>query len=148
MKILAIDPATKCGWAISRNIYGIWDLKTRRDESTGMKLLRLKAKISEICEKEKIELIVFERPAGRNKTDIISHAKLQAVIEEYCLLNGIDYKGYSPGEMKLFATGKGNCNKQMMVDAARSKLKYTGNDDNEADALWLLELAKTELNLL
>jgi len=31
-----------------------------------------------------------------------------------------------------------------MIKAAKDKLGYTGSDDNEADALWILELAKSE----
>ena len=31
-----------------------------------------------------------------------------------------------------------------MIQAAKERLGYTGANDNEADALWLLELAKSE----
>ena len=47
MNILALDPATKCGWAISPTIGGTWDLSTRRDESKGMKLIRFRNKLTE-----------------------------------------------------------------------------------------------------
>lgn len=148
MKILALDPAEHCGWALSRFISGTWDFKIKRDESTGMRYFRFRAKMSEICEKEGIELIAYERPAGQHKTDIISHSKFVGIIEEYCISNNIDYKGYSPSEIKMFATGKGNANKDMMVEAARKRLKYNGSDKDEADALWVLELVKDDLNLL
>jgi Holliday junction resolvasome RuvABC endonuclease subunit len=148
MKILALDPATRFGWAISKNIYGVWNLKPQRDESSGMMLIRLRAKISEIHEKENIDVMVFERPGGRNFRAIANQSKLQGVIEEYCEINKIEYKGYSSSEIKKFATGKGNANKEMMIKAAHDKLGYMGNDDNEADALWILELAKVELNVL
>ena len=36
LKILAIDPATNCGWALNRDLYGVWKLQTKRDESVGM----------------------------------------------------------------------------------------------------------------
>lgn len=147
MKILGLDPATHFGWAIDKNIYGVWNLTTRRDESSGMKLLRFKVQLEEICKVEKIQLISFERAGGRFKTDIISHAKFQAIIEDFCLTNGIEYKGYSSKEIKKFATGKGNAGKPMMIQAAKEKLGYTGNNDNEADALWVLELTKYDLNL-
>ena len=40
----------------------------------------------------------------------------------------------SPTELKKFATGKGNADKQQMIEAAR-KHGYLGNSDDEADAL-------------
>lgn len=146
--ILALDPATKFGWALSRTLYGVWNLKAKRDESSGMKLLRFENKLSEICKSNNIKLVVFERPGGRFKNDIINHSKLQAIIERYCESNGINHKGFSSKEIKKFATGKGNSGKPLMIKAAQEKLNYPGNDDNEADALWLLELAKEEFKYL
>ena len=46
MNILAIDPATVCGWAHSGAGSGVWDLSVRADESNGMRLLRLRAKLN------------------------------------------------------------------------------------------------------
>jgi Holliday junction resolvasome RuvABC endonuclease subunit len=148
MKILALDPGTHFGWALDKNIYGVWDLSTRRDESTGFKLVRFKSYLEEICKMEKIDVISFERPAGRNITGIISHAKFQGIIEDYCLSNNIQYRGYSASEIKKFATGKGIAKKEQMIQAAKKKLGYPGNDDNEADALWILQLTKYDLNIL
>lgn len=44
------------------------------------------------------------------------------------------------GTLKMFATGNGNANKHQMVSSAREQLGYQGHDDDEADALWLLEI--------
>ena len=146
-KILAIDPASMLGWAISNTLYGTWDLKTRRDESMGMKLLRLNFKLKEIYSLEKFDLLVYERPAGRHAASIIHQAKLIGEMERWCEKNHIAYRAYSATEMKKFATGKGNAGKPMMIEAAQKKLGYTGNDDNEADALWLLNLCRYDLNI-
>ncbi len=145
MNILAIDQASHCGWAISNEIYGVWDLTTKKDESQGMKLLRFKAKLKEVCEKEQIELIAYERVAGQHAQSIIHAAKLVAIIETYCDEVGINYRAYSAGEVKKFATGNGNANKEKMIEAAKEKLGYTGKDDNEADALWILNLCQNDL---
>lgn len=142
--ILALDQASKLGWALSRDSYGIWDLTTRKDESIGMKLLRFEAKLIEVIELSKINLIVYERVAGRFKSALIHAAKLVAIIESICEKRGINYRAYSAKEIKQFATGKGNCGKPEMIAAAKHKLNYQGNNDNEADALWILELAKSE----
>ena len=146
-KILAIDPATNCGWAISTDIYGVWNLKPKRDESIGMRLIRLRSKLKEVCEAEEITIIVFERPGGRHQGAIITQSELQAIIKTFCEDNSLEYKAYSSTEIKKYATGKGNCNKQAMIDAAKSQLGYKGDNDNEADALWLLQLGKSDLGL-
>ena len=137
MKILAIDQASNCGWAISQDIFGCWDLTTRRDESIGMKLIRFKSKLKEICEKESIEMVAYERVAGFHKSAIIHAAKLVAVIESYCEENKIQYCAFSATEIKKFATGKGTANKQKMIEAAKKEFDYQGTNDNEADALWI-----------
>lgn len=45
-----------------------------------------------------------------------------------------------PATLKVFATGRGNADKTAMVVAARDRLGYLGTADDEADALWLLEI--------
>ena len=52
---------------------------------------------------------------------------------------------YSASEIKKFATGKGNANKQAMVDAAIA-LGYDPEDDNEADAIHLYLMVEKEIN--
>lgn len=145
--ILAIDPASHFGWAISETEYGVWDLRTRRDESMGMKLIRLKAKVRELHDITEFNVVAYERPAGRHTASVIHEAKLIAVIEEWCEHEGIHYRSYSATEIKKFATGKGTAGKPLMIKAAKEKLGYTGNNDNEADALWILQLAKRDLNI-
>lgn len=147
-RILALDPATKFGWAISTDIYGVWDLTTRRDQSQGFKLLRFRAMLDEVCKLNNVSTIAYEKPGGRNYAALVLHSKLVGEIEKYCEENDIEYKGYSAGDIKKFATGKGNSGKPAMIEAAQERLGYEGNDDNEADALWILELLKFELGII
>lgn len=146
VKMLAIDQASNAGWC-TKNASGVWDFNTRKDESSGMKMLRFRAKLKEVCALEEINLIVYERVAGFHKNAIIHAAKMVAIIESFCEENGIEYKAVSATEVKKFATGKGTANKDKMIEAAQSKLGYTGNNDNEADALWIYQLVKQELGL-
>lgn len=146
VKVLAIDQASNCGWA-TKNAYGVWDFNTRKDESSGMKMLRFRQKLKEVCQLEEITLIVYERVAGQHANSIIHAAKMVAMIETFCEENNILYKAVSAGEVKRFATGKGNANKEKMVEAARLKYGYTGKDDNEADALHIYHHTIADLNL-
>lgn len=145
-KILALDIATHCGWALGRldSIYGVWDLSPKRDESAGMRLIRFRSKLKEIIESEKINIVVFERPGGRHVGAVIVQSELMGQTKTVCEDLKIPYRGYSSQEIKKFATGKGTSGKPAMIAAAKQKLGYKGDNDNEADALWLLELAKSE----
>lgn len=144
MNILALDVATKCGWATT-TASGTWDFKIKRDESAGMRLIRFKAKVKELIELEAIELVVFERTAGFHKAALIVQAELHGVLK--CLLEElcVEYKAYSAKEIKLYATGNGNASKARMIESAEQQFNKTNIDDNEADALWILSLAISEL---
>lgn len=144
LKILALDVATHCGWAVSKEIYGVWDLSPKRDESAGMRLIRFRSKLYEVIKSEKINLIVFERPGGMHVGAVIVQSELQGQVKVVCEDLHIQYRGYSSHEIKKFATGKGNSGKPAMIQAAKDKLNYPGSNDNEADALWLLMLAEND----
>jgi Holliday junction resolvasome RuvABC endonuclease subunit len=147
IKILAIDQASKCGWCCSLELNGVWDFTTRKDESMGMKLLRFKSKLREVCEAESIDVVVYERVAGFHKGAIIHAAKMVGIMESFCEESKIEYRAYSAAEIKKFATGKGNANKPKMIEAA--KLKYPSVeiiDDNHADALHIYHLALQDLS--
>jgi Holliday junction resolvasome RuvABC endonuclease subunit len=150
VKILALDPATNCGWAIGE-ICGTWDLSPRRDESKGMRLIRLRGKLNEILSNEGVDMVAFEAARHGNPKmmgAVIVQAELQGVVKVWCEDNQIEYRGYSPSEIKKHATGKGNANKEMMILAAKQKwTKLHIPDDNAADAMWILDLARTTLGL-
>jgi Holliday junction resolvasome RuvABC endonuclease subunit len=146
INILAIDQASNAGWC-TKNGYGVWDFNTRRDESSGMKMLRFRSKLVEVCKLEEINLIVYERVAGQHKNSIIHAAKMVAMIETFCEENNINYKAVSASEIKKFATGKGNANKDKMIESARVQYGYDGNDDNEADAIHIYHHTISDLNI-
>lgn len=149
MKILAIDPATKCGFAHSCGASGTWDLSARRDESIGMRLIRLRGKLNEIGTAEGVDVVVFEaarHAAARMAGALVVQSELQGIIKLWCEDNSVNYRGYSPAEVKRHATGKGNANKDAMLTAAQEKWPTLSIvDDNQADALWILDLAQRDL---
>lgn len=137
--LLALDPAENFGWSVEGSC-GTWNFKLKRDESFSYKLLRFEDKLAEIVKMKNINVVAFERPSGQNSAALMSHSKFIAVIEMFCTKNNIPYVGYSASEIKKHATGKGNSGKPLMIAAAKDKLGYEGNDDNEADALWIYDL--------
>jgi Holliday junction resolvasome RuvABC endonuclease subunit len=150
LNILALDQATSCGWAHSDSSSGVWNLSVRKDESTGMRLLRLKSKLVDIKNTKGIDLLVFESSRNAKFANAVKVAgALQGVIELFCTEEGINYRGYSPKEIKKFATQNGNADKDAMVAAAKKKwpkIKIISND--HADALHLLDLAQTEYSAI
>lgn len=150
MKILALDPATHCGFAHSCGASGVWDLSVRRDESSGMRLIRLVSKLEEV-RIIGIDLLVFEaaRHGGPHmQGPLVVQAELQGVIKLWCERSGILYRGYSPTEIKKHATRSGRANKLEMTFAAAERWPQLNIiDHNHADALWLLSLASAEYDV-
>lgn len=145
-RILALDVATHCGWAIE-GLSGVWDLSIKKDESSSYRLIRFRAKLKEICELENINLITFERTSGQHKNSLIVQSEIHGVLKVFCSDNKIEHRAFSASEIKKHATGKGNAGKPAMIQAAQEKLGYQGKDDNEADALWIYDLTKKSLNI-
>jgi Holliday junction resolvasome RuvABC endonuclease subunit len=142
MNILALDVATKTGFC-TKTAFGLWDFTVKRDESSGMRLIRFKSKLKEIIPIEEINLVVFERSQGFHQNAVIVQSELHGCLKLFCEESGIEYRAFSPGEIKKFATGKGNAKKEDMIKSAQEKYGYNGNDDNEADAIHLYQLAKS-----
>ena len=154
--ILALDFATKTGWAFRGKSgelsSGVWDLSIKKDESSGMRLIRFESKLQLFL--PLVEVIAFESvSAGRgpraNFDSVKLQSKLQAMIERLAEKTpGVECVGYNLKSMKAHALPKGvKQNKEEMVKAAKKKWPDVEiMDDNQADALWLLDLAWGEIN--
>lgn len=148
MKILALDIATKCGYAYgsldTEIVSGSWDFTPRHNESKGMRLVNFKRELNRLREIG-IGLLVFERVSGFHKNSLVVMAEMHGVAKEWAETAGIPYRSYSSNEIKLYATGKGNASKDEMCNAAIYKFGVDcGGDDNRADALALFHKAACE----
>ena len=146
--ILSLDVATKCGWALGNlttmEASGVWDFSIKRDESSGMRLVRFKSKLNEFFSTRKIDLVTFERSSGMHKAPIIVQSELHGVLKLVCEDLGIKYKAYSAQEIKRFATNKGRANKEVMKEALFNEHGINLEDDNEIDAIWILKLTQKD----
>jgi hypothetical protein len=156
MNILALDPAQITGWR-SPSSSGIFICKEKSSESKGMRFIRFKNSILDVIETDNIECIVYEKPGGRNFTGVRSHSNFEGIILQICEENNLEFKDYSAGEIKRYAKEtycefsgeiiKGHVNKTQMVEWATLFFEPLSIiDDNHADALWLYELANSQLN--
>ena len=63
-----------------------------------------------------------------------------ATLTIWCEEEELPYSGVPVGTIKKHATNKGNAGKPAMMTAALKK-GWTPIDDNDCDALWLLDLS-------
>lgn len=154
MIYIGIDPATACGYAVidadgNRITSGTWQLK-RKYESNGMRWIRLHKKLSDLRDTITAEagdiVLGYEMVSQHNGTSAAHvYGGLVAAIQAWCETVGIEYTARQVGQVKRTATGKGNASKQMMIDAAQARWDLVNIDDNEADALWVAEHTRQEL---
>ena len=156
-RILALDFATKTGWAY-RGVgdclsSGSWDFSVRPDESSGTRLIRFESKLLKMI--PMTDVIAFERvTAGDSKkanfSSIKLQCKMQGIIERLVEnTEGVEHIGYIIQTIKKHALGdkKGKRDKAAMIKAAEDVWPDQELiDDNQADALWILDLAWSEIN--
>lgn len=144
---LALDLGTKTGWALDcdgRAVSGVWDLKGGRYEGGGMRYLRFRRMLEEAHAANPFQMVFFEEVRRHLGTDAAHiYGGLLATLTAWCEERKIAYGGVPVATIKRHATGKGNADKGAMVRAARAR-GWTPVDDNEADALWILDWARAQ----
>lgn len=107
-----------------------------------MRFVRFKNYLNEVSRTTKIEAVYFEEVRRHLGTDAAHiYGGIIATLCAWCEENKIPYHGIPVGVVKKHATGKGNADKEMMVEAARAKWPdHAFTDDNEADARWIAEM--------
>lgn len=151
MNIVGIDQATNLGisWQLKNEEkfdYDCWDLSIKSKESQGVKWIRFESKLRDFLKKYKIQILAYELPAGRNINPIVHSSKLICIMEKLCCELEIEYIEFSATEIKKFGSGNGNAKKELMVESASKLWGYSGNNDNEADAIHILHLLKSKIN--
>lgn len=152
---LALDLGTTTGFAIKDrqdNITSGWvSFKSRRFEGGGMRFLRFKNWLEELKENiNTINAIYFEEVRRHLGTDA-SHiyGGLLAMLTAWCESESIPYEGIPVGTIKKHVTGKGNASKAEVIKAINDLgvVDKKVTDDNEADALAILNLVMSQSNM-
>ena len=144
--ILALDPAATTGWATwdgKKTRYGVWHL-TLPSEPTERRLTALRKHILDEASFIKIGLVAFEGASfgSKNRNTRAMHNELRGIIKLTAQEIGAEAAEFNPRSLKKFATGSGKASKAQMVRAARLLLSVDITDDNIADALFILKMAK------
>jgi crossover junction endodeoxyribonuclease RuvC len=128
MNILAIDLATKTGWALDGSgvlTSGTISFKGGRYEGGGMRYLRFGKWLREMIEVGKPDAVYFEEVRRHMSTDAAHvHGGLLAVMQAECEARQLPYAGIPVGTIKKAATGKGNAGKGEMVPIYRPKTHF------------------------
>ncbi len=168
MNILALDLGTKTGWAsytryptsghstagntmsvtYSQVFHGVQDFSLKRGESSGMRYIRFQAWLQQMFNSVRYDLVVYEMPHLRGGAAAEVLTGFSTVVQMLCSAQSVQYSSVHSATLKKFATGTGRADKAVMIQQANSFRGYSGviKDDNEADAVCLLEYARKELN--
>ena len=143
--ILALDLGQRTGWAVrsARGAIGSGTPEFRPDRCEGGGMIAALPRLAARARRDAggLDVVVFEqvrRPLGTGAAHAFGGwlAHLTAWSEAH----RIPYQGVPVGTIKRHVTGKGNADKQAVIDAVR-RLGFHPADDNEADALALLNWA-------
>ena len=145
--ILALDLGTQTGWALASRdgsiTSGSQSFKPQRFEGGGMRFLRFKRWLADIKQcNDGIDQVVFEEVRRHVGVDAAhAYGGFMGQLTAWCEHHQIPYQGIPVGTIKKHATGKGNASKDEMVASVRAR-GHNPADDNEADAIALLYLAR------
>jgi crossover junction endodeoxyribonuclease RuvC len=147
MNIVAFDLSlTATGYASSAGAVGV--LSPPKTIAGGIRRLQwIRFQVLQLS--AAADLVVLEGYAyGAKGRAVVNIGELGGVIRVALADRARAFVEVPPANLKLFATGKGNAPKDDVFGAAIRKLKYAGNNHNEADALWLLEMARARYHEL
>jgi crossover junction endodeoxyribonuclease RuvC len=144
--ILALDLGQKTGWAV-RNAdgaiaSGTVEFKPSRWEGGGMVYLRFHAWLQELDETAGgVGAVYFEEVvAHRGVAAAHAYGGFFAHLTAWAEATKAPYRGVPVSTIKRHVTGRGNADKDAVIAAVRA-LGFDPADDNEADALALLDWA-------
>ncbi len=139
MNILALDIATKTGWAVYDGAItsGVLDLSGMPDH--GQRGMFFHGWISDLIVEHKIEFLICESTLSYGHAAYVLIG-LAFTAQTVAYAHDIKRKTVAPTTLKKFATGSGRAGKQEMMEAVR-KMGFDPVDDNEADAIALITYA-------
>lgn len=143
--IYALDLSLRAtGWALSEGDgpveFGTFPKsKYDHDQRRGEIAAHVFSKIPKSCVDPLILIENFAFGAVNKAHDI---GMLHGVIRYGLYRRGIRYLLVAPGQVKKFATGKGNSEKNLVIRAVFQRFNIEADDDNAADAVTLLHIGK------
>ena len=135
-RVLCLDLATSIGYAHSSGESGIV-LLTAVTRARVWKNLR--KWLEAIHKRLPFDRVVIEKPHFRGNDATRCLVGLATIVEYFCEEYSLGFSEVHNATLKKHATGNGHANKEKVVAAAIAR-GWTPVNDDEADALWLLDL--------
>lgn len=149
MKIAAFDLGTKVGFAVcdgSTRYSGSQNLAAKKHENWAARFERFRNLLDSLGGNFPPDRVVYEEVRAHSGTDAAHvYGAFMAELHKWCNERGIPLVGVPVGTIKKFATGKGNASKMEVLMAVEKRWGVLPQDDNEADAIALLEYARSEM---
>lgn len=163
VRILALDLATVTGWAVGDLVppaptplegacgagapsqsSGSERLGTKYN-TVGEKVLAFGRWLDDMLAVHQPNAVIVEaalpHSASRNAESAALATALFDTVKKTCDRRRLFWRTVHIGKLKKHATGTGHAKKPEMIKAARAR-GWNPKDDNEADALWLLDYAR------
>jgi len=147
MNILAIDIGTRTGWALRTRDGGVRSgtesFSAGKHDGPGQRWLKFRAFLTETGRSAGELHAVYYEDVKNHAGVLASHiyGGFLAHLQYWCEMNRIPCVPVGVGQIKKHWTGKGNAKKEEMVAEAERR-GFKPVDDNNADALALLDLAR------
>lgn len=144
IRIIGIDPAAKCGWAHSGGPCGVWQITSKGDKHPGRRLERFRRYLFKVKRDLGIDLIAAEDAAFGSRVRSVQalHDELKGILKLCAAEWEIPILLLKPTSIKKWLTGNGRADKQQMILAVRTLFGVETSDDNLADAVAIMEMAK------
>ena len=147
--ILALDLGTTTGWAKRTHVtvwYGTATFQIGKFDGGGMRFLKFRGWLDMqiVTHAGPPTAVLYEKPMSHKGVDAAHvYGGFLAGLTAWCEEHRVPYHGIAVPRVKKFWTGKGNANKQAMIDEAERRGFLVAND-NEADALAVLHCGVQE----
>jgi|GEM_PF-1608114 len=146
--ILTLDFGTRTGWAPLSDGHvesGVQTFDLARGESSGMRFIRFRRWLEEMITLTRPGLCVYEQAHHRGGYATELLIGMTTRLQEACAERGVEYATIHSATLKKESCGSGRADKSaIMVEARRRFPGREITDDNEADALMLLEYARAK----
>lgn len=145
MRVLGIDPSTRTGYCVLSSDNGSVEVEAHGEihhaKAKGIERVQLIGQdISEILARRLPNIVVIEGYGFANKHTLVTLVEIGTVIRLRLTELGFAWGTCAPTQLKKFATGKGNANKQKVMLEVFKHWAFEGTD-NEVDAFVLAAIA-------
>lgn len=153
MVILALDIASKTGWAVKRPgeviESGMQNFTKKRGESEGMIYIRFRAWLKQMIEMVKPTVVVYEMPHMRGAGTTLLMGLETRLHEVHAEMDGsFEYQKVHSTQIKKAATGNAKASKPDVIKAVEARIGRQVIDDNESDSVALIFWAEQEYALV